>query len=88
MKPIRQYMAAVVQMDSQNDKGANLKAACRYIDEAAAQGARLVCFPEVMNLNGKNVGEGGGRELIPGYTTQILMDKAREHGLYIHSALL
>ena len=45
MKPIRQYMAAVVQMDSQNDKGANLKAACRYIDEAAARGARLVCFP-------------------------------------------
>ena len=88
MKPIRQYMAAVVQMDSQNDKGANLKAACRYIDEAAARGARLVCFPEVMNLNGKNVGEGGGRELIPGYTTQILMDKAREHGLYIHSGSL
>ena len=88
MKPVRQYMAAVVQMDSQNDKGANLKVACRYIDEAAARGARLVCFPEVMNLNGKNMGEGGGRELIPGYTTQILMDKAREHGLYIHSGSL
>ncbi len=88
MKPVRQYMAAVVQMDSQNDKGANLKTACRSIDEAAARGARLVCFPEVMNLNGKNVGEGGGREPIPGYTTQILMDKAREHGLYIHSGSL
>ncbi len=81
-------MAAVVQMDSQNDKGANLKAACRYIDEAAARGARLACFPEVMNLNGKNVDEGGGREPIPGYTPRILMDKAREHGLYIHSGSL
>lgn len=85
MEKLRKYKIAVVQLDSQNDKGENLKTACRYIDEAAAEGAKLVSFPEVMNLCGENVGEGGGHETIPGYTTEILMSKAKEHGIYIHS---
>ena len=37
-----------------------------------------------MNLIGRNVGEGGGKEAIPGYTTEILCKKAKEHGVYIH----
>ena len=45
---------------------------------------KLICFPEVMNLIGKNIGEGGGREEIPGYTTERLCAKAKEHGVYIH----
>lgn len=82
---IRKYVAAVVQLDSQNDKGANVKAACDYIDEAAAHGAKLVSFPEVMNLVGRNVGEGGKFEPVPGYTTEKLAAKAKEHGIYVHS---
>ena len=85
MESIRKYKIAVVQMDTGNDKGANLAAACRYIDEAAAAGARLVAFPEVMNLDGVNVGEGGAAETVPGYTTERLAAKAKEHGIYIHS---
>ena len=85
MKTIRKYKIAVVQMDTGNDKGKNLTEACRYIDEAAAAGAVLVTFPEVMNLDGANVGEGGNAEPVPGYTTAILAAKAREHGIYIHS---
>jgi predicted amidohydrolase len=73
-----------MQMDTQNDKGKNLETACAWIDEAAAKGAKLICFPEVMNLIGKNIGEGGGREEIPGYTTERLCAKAKEHGVYIH----
>ena len=67
---IRSYTVALMQMDTQNDKGKNLETACAWIDEAAAKGAKLICFPEVMNLIGKNIGEGGGREEIPGYTTE------------------
>lgn len=63
---IRRYTVALMQMDTQNDKGKNLETACAWIDEAAAKGAKLICFPEVMNLIGKNIGEGGGREEIPG----------------------
>ncbi len=84
----RSYTIALMQMDTQNNKKENLDTACAWIDEAAARGARLVCFPEVMNLIGKNVGEGGGRERIPGYTTEILCAKAKEHGIYIHAGSL
>ena len=47
---IRRYTVALMQMDTQNDKGKNLETACAWIDEAAAKGAKLICFPEVMNL--------------------------------------
>ena len=80
---IRNYTVALVQMDTQNDKGENVRKACAFIDEAAERGAKLICFPEVMNLIGRNVGEGGGREPIPGYTTERLCEKAKEHGVYI-----
>ena len=57
----RKYKIAMVQMDTQNNKEKNLEDACAWIDEAAASGAELVCFPEVMNLIGKNTGPGGGQ---------------------------
>lgn len=82
---MRKYFVAVIQLDTQNDKEENLKTICRYIDEAAAFGVKLVCLPEVMNLVGDNVGAGGQAESIPGYSTEILMAKARQHKLYIHS---
>lgn len=80
----RTYTLALVQMDTQNNKTENLERASEWIAEAAAQGAKLVCFPEVMNLIGRNVGEGGGKETIPGYTTDLLCQKAKEHRVYIH----
>ena len=51
---IRKYQIGVVQMDTRDDKEANLKAACEFIDEAAAKGAKLVSFPEVMNVISEN----------------------------------
>lgn len=82
---IRKYEIALVQMDTQNDKGENLRKASHFIDEAAGHGAKLICFPEVMNLIGKNTGEGGGREEIPGYTSDLLCKKAAEHHIYLHA---
>lgn len=81
---MRNYITAVVQLDTQNDKGKNLEYICSAIDQAAGNGAKLICFPEVMNLIGRNVGEGGGVETIPGYTTEILQKKAKERQVYIH----
>lgn len=78
------YLIGVIQMDTKNDKEANMREACRFIDEAAARGAKLAAFPEAMNLMGDNVGEGGSFETIPGYSTDILAAKAKEHGIYIH----
>ena len=82
---IRKYMVAVVQMDSQNDKSANMEQAVRFIDEAAEKGARLVSLPEVMNFIGEMGRDEDYPESVPGYSTEILMRKAKEHGIYIHS---
>jgi len=81
---MRKFLIGIIQLDTQNDKGKNLAQICEYIDEAARKGAQLVALPEVMNLLGDNVGEGGGAEPIPGYSTEILARKAKELGIYIH----
>jgi predicted amidohydrolase len=85
---LRKYLLAIIQLDTQNDKGKNLERICAYIDEAAARGAKMVALPEVANLIGENVGAGGEAETIPGYTTEILAAKAREHGIYVHCGSL
>ena len=85
MEQLRKYKIAVAQLDSQNNKKDNLEKVCRYIDMAAGEGTKIISFPEVMNLRGDNVGEGGESEKIPGYTTEILMKKAAEKKIYIHS---
>lgn len=85
---MRKYPIGVIQLDSQNDKGKNLRQICAFIDEAAARGAKLVALPEVMNCIGDNVGEGGQAESIPGYSTEILAAKAREHGIFVHCGSL
>lgn len=86
---MRKYEIAVIQLDTQNDKAENLRQICRMIDEAAGKNAKLVTLPETMHCIGENIGEGGPREeTIPGYSTKILMEKAREHGIYIHCGSL
>ncbi len=84
MEYVKKYKIAAVQLDSGSDKMENLRAAEKYLDEAAGQGARLVCFPEDMNLVGKNTGKGGNAEEIPGMTAEFLRRKAREYGIYVH----
>ena len=79
---MRKYLMAVVQMDTRDNKDANLKAACNFIDEAAAKGAKFVSFPEVFNV----IDDGQeAPELVPeGRTISLMAEKAREHGIWIH----
>lgn len=79
---MRKYLAAVIQMDTQADKEANLAAACGFIDEAAGRGAKLVSLPEVFSII-----EGGRfppEELAGGRTIPLMAAKAREHGIWLH----
>ena len=78
---MRKFMIAAVQMDTQNDKESNWTQMAAYIDEAAAKGARLVAFPEVVNILSE---EPVYAEPIPGPTTELLMQKAKEHQIWIH----
>lgn len=80
----KRFIVAVVQMDSQADKQANMNCACEFIDEAVNMGASLVSFPELMNYIGDKIIEGDIPETIPGYTTNILIEKAKKYNIYIH----
>ena len=78
------FIAAAIQMDSQDDKNANLAAAEGYIREAAAQGARLVVLPETMNYIGRDIA--GEAESIPhGLTFRKMAGLARELGIWLEA---
>ena len=78
---MKKFMVAVVQMDTQNNKAENWRQISDFIDEAAAKGAALVAFPEVVNILSE---EPMYAEPIPGPTTEIFMQKAKEHRIWIH----
>ena len=59
-----------------------MEAACRFIDEAAAKGAKLVTFPEVFNYIGTEPRE--AEEIPNGPTITLMAKKAREHHIWIH----
>lgn len=81
---MRKFNVALIQLDTQNNKKENLDTIGKYIDIAAEKGAKIVSLPEVMNIVGENISEGGNAEEIPGYSTEFLMNKAKEHDIYIH----
>jgi len=76
---------AALQMNSQDDKAANVEAALRLIDQAAAAGARLVALPEVWTYLGPEAGNRENAEPIPGPTVDRLAERARRHGIYVHA---
>ena len=78
---MKKFMVAAVQMDTQNDKAANWQQMGAFIDEAAAKGAQLVAFPEVVNILSE---EPQYAETIPGPSTALLAEKARAHHIWIH----
>ena len=85
---------ATVAMTVSHDKKVNLKKFYRYIDEAAAKGAKLIVFPE-QSLHGylHNLGQikmeslrhqHEVAEYVPeGDSTQALIAKAKEKDIYI-----
>ncbi len=76
---------AVVQMNTRDDKAANVRTALDLIDQAAGTGARLICLPEVWTFMGDDDGTRANAEPIPGPVTDQLAAKARQHGVYLHA---
>ncbi len=76
---------ALVQMNSGDDKGKNVRDALDGIDRAAATGASLVALPEVWTYLGPETGRRDAAETIPGPLSDALADRARQHGLYVHA---
>jgi predicted amidohydrolase len=71
-------------MNTRGDKAENLDTALALIDQAAANGARLVALPEVWTYLGPDEGNREHAEPIPGPTIDRLAERARRHGIYLH----
>lgn len=85
---IRQYKIALVQYQSiLHDPGENAKRAAAMVGEAAENGAKIVCFPEMFNT-GYNFDLIGGDfyrygENLDGNTVSVLRQAAKTHGCYV-----
>lgn len=82
MKPIAPSItAAAVQMNSREDKAANMATAERLVRAAAAQGANVILLPEKFNLMGNSADYRAGAEPLDGPTLRWVRDIARELGV-------
>ena len=81
---MRSYQAALIQLDSRDDKAANLAAAKELVERAAGRGARLIALPETMNFIGR--GYSKQAEPIPGgETCELFRELAQKHGVWIET---
>jgi deaminated glutathione amidase len=79
---------AAVQLNSGDDKAANLAAAEAAITHAAAAGARLVVLPELWTYLGPSAGNRANAEPVPGPATMRLAALAYRHSLILHGGSL
>jgi predicted amidohydrolase len=75
--------AAVVQLNSTNEKARNLEAAERLVRDAAADGADLVALPEKWNLLAGGEELLAGAEPLEGSTLTAARGWARELGIHL-----
>ena len=66
----------------------NLDSFAKYIDEAGAQKADIICLPEAMTLIGRGSDYLAAAETIPGPSTEFLGKLAAKHKSYIVAGLL
>ena len=74
---------ALIQMNSRDDREANVREACRLIEAAAAEGADLAALPELFTYLGPGSEHPRVAESIPGPTTERLSVLAARHRMFI-----
>lgn len=79
--PVR---VALVQLNSRDDKAANIAEAEAAIVRAAEAGARLIALPELWTYLGPSAGNRANAEPIPGPVTERLADLARRYAIILH----
>ncbi|MCX8033522.1 MAG: carbon-nitrogen hydrolase family protein [Thermoleophilia bacterium] len=78
----------LAQLNSRQNKAANLEAAGKAIDRLASLGADLILLPEMFNFHGLDQANAEAAEPIPGPSTLWAAEKAREHGVFLHCGSL
>jgi predicted amidohydrolase len=81
---MEKYLAAAIQLDSQQNKRENLKAIGELIDEAASKNAKIIGLPETITYIGVDEEVKDNAELIGGETTQLLCEKAKKYNVWLH----
>ena len=81
---MNRFNVALLQIDTQQDKVANLKKIGEYIDEAVKRGAQFITMPEMCTYIGDNPGAIANGEAVPGPTTDFMAAKAKEHRVWLH----
>jgi predicted amidohydrolase len=74
---------AACQMNSRQDKPANLTTALALLDSAGAAGADLAILPEYFDYLGTDEGALAAAEPVPGPLTEAIAAKARTLGLWV-----
>ncbi len=77
------FVVSAIQMASGPDKEKNLKSAEKLINYSIKKGAKFIVLPEVFNFRG-NLNEAPKHaESIPGSSTKLISDLAKENGVWI-----
>lgn len=74
---------ACVQLNSRDDKAANVAAASACVRQGAADGARLVVLPETWNYKGSAQGIARNTEPLDGPSTRAMSELAGELGIFL-----
>jgi deaminated glutathione amidase len=74
---------ACIQLNSGEDKAANVTRAAELVTAAAAAGARLIVLPETWTYKGRARGFAKAAEPVDGRSNSVLAALAREHRAYI-----
>ncbi|MEK3935694.1 carbon-nitrogen hydrolase family protein [Sporosarcina sp. FSL W7-1349] len=77
-------LVSAIQLNSNQNKQENLEKAIHYIEQAAEAGAKLIVLPEYANYISSKREALAAAEPIPGPSTQLLMEKAKELQVFIH----
>ncbi len=75
----------LAQMNSQDDKSANLAAAAGLIDRLAAKGAELIMLPEYFTFLGPPEEKRRQAEPMDGPSLSLIRRKAVEHRVHLHA---
>lgn len=74
----------LAQLNSRQNKEANLKAATRAVDRLAEQSVDLIVLPEMFNFHGLDDAYEQQAEPIPGPASDWAGEQARRHGVFLH----